>query len=280
MQYSSRTADTPPTVAIVIPAYNEAAVIERCLRAALDQTRQAHEILVVDNRSTDATADIAREVASAHPEAPIRVLSQDDAQGLVPTRNRGFAAASADILGRIDADAVIDREWVARVSTVMREGEVGAVSGPVSYYDLPFAGGERVSDDLARRALRRLNPEYPFLFGSNMAIRASAWRAIERDACLDRADVLHEDIDLSVHLHDAGIRVAYEPAMRATVSARRLSTSPKSFRAYTDRFERTYAAHQIHRWQLAAPRLLLQGAYWWSRVLRRIVPASPAPVPA
>lgn len=280
MEVTSPSADDLPTVAIVIPAYNEAAVIERCLRAAIDQTRPAHEILVVDNRSTDATAHIARAIASAHPHTAIRVLSQHDVQGLVPTRNRGFAAASADVLGRIDADAVIDRDWVARVATVMADEGVGAVSGPVSYYDLPFAGGGRVSDDLARRALRRLGSEYPFLFGSNMAIRASAWRAIEREACLDPADVLHEDIDLSVHLHGAGIGIAYEPAMRATVSARRLSTSSGAFRAYTRRFERTYTAHHIRRWHLAAPRVLLQGVYWWSRVLRVVVPAPSFAVPA
>lgn len=262
-----------PTVSIVIPAYNEEALIERCLLAAIDQTRAAYEILVVDNRSTDATAAVARRVAASHPEARIRVLSQGAEQGLVPTRNAGFAAATGQVLGRIDADALIDRHWVARVATVMAEATVGAVSGPVAYYDLPFAGGGRVSDDLARRTLRRLGRKYPFLFGSNMAIRATAWRNIEREACLDHADILHEDIDLSVHLHDAGIAVAYEPLMRATISARRLSTSPKSFRAYTKRFERTYAAHHIDQWYLAVPQRLLQGVYWWSRVLRVLVPA-------
>lgn len=262
-----------PTVSIVIPAYNEEAMIERCLAAAVDQTVPAREILVIDNRSTDATAARARAVSERHPDARIRVLGQDGKQGLIPTRNLGFAAAEGDVLGRIDADTVVARDWVARVTAAMSDRAVGAVSGPVAYYGLPFRGPDRVSDDLARRAVRRLGRKYPFLYGCNMAIRADAWRTIEHDACQDDHDLLHEDIDLSVHLYEAGIPVGYVSMMRADVSARRLTTSPEEFRDYTRRFERTYASHQIDEWYLRAPQMLLQSVYWWARVLRRIAPA-------
>ncbi|WOF22880.1 glycosyltransferase family 2 protein [Microbacterium betulae] len=274
-------ATTPgraPSVSIVIPAHNEEAVIERCLKAAIDQVVPAREILVIDNRSTDATAELARRIARRHPEAGIRVLDQSEELGLVPTRNLGFEAASGDVLGRIDADTVVLRDWVARVAETMTDPAVGAVSGPVTYYDLPFRAPRGLSDDLARRALRRLGKRYPFLYGCNMAIRATAWRAIEHEACRDRQDVLHEDIDLSVHLYDANVAVAYDGAMRADVSARRLSTSRESFRAYTERFERTYAAHRIDDWHLRVPQALLQSVYWWARVLRSIAPAPRAAI--
>lgn len=282
----NRAADLPPAapsrpavaVSIVIPAHDEEAVIERCLLAAATQTLPAWEILVVDNRSSDATAGIARRVAARHPRARIRVLAQHDELGLIPTRDAGFAAATGDILGRIDADTVIEPDWVERVVDAMSDPDVGAVSGPVAYYDLPFRG-PALSDDLARRALRRLGRRYPFLYGCNMAIRADAWRAIRRDACRDPLDLMHEDIDLSVHLYEAGIAVAYAPALRAGASARRLSSSPAAFRAYVDRFERTYAAHGIDEWYLRAPQLLLRSAYWWSRVLHAIVPAHRTPAP-
>lgn len=266
-------ATASPSVSIVIPAFNEEAVIERCLAAAIDQTVPAHEILVVDNRSTDATAAMARRVAERHPTARIRVIQQSAVQGLVPTRNTGFAAATGEVLGRIDADTVVSHDWVARVATSMTDPAVGAVSGPVAYYDLPFRAPQRLSDDLARRALRRLGPKYPFLYGCNMAIRAEAWRAIQHDACRDDHDRLHEDIDLSVHLYEAGLAVGYVPSMRADVSARRLATSPRDFRDYTRRFERTYSSHQIHEWYLRAPQVLLQSVYWWARLLRQIAPA-------
>lgn len=278
----STVAARAPKVSIIIPAYDEEAAIQRCLAAAVDQEIPAWEIIVVDNRSTDRTTDIVRRVAAEHPQARIRLLHQSAAQGLVPTRNLGFASATGDVLGRIDADTIVDRTWVARIAEEMRDPAVGAVTGPVTYYDLPMIGATRLSDDLVRRALRRLGSEYPFLYGSNMAIRADAWRAIQHVACLDPDDLFHEDIDLSIHLHEAGIGVSYLSSMRAAVSARRLSSSSASFRDYTSRFERTYAHHHVHHWHLRAPELLLEGLYWPARMMRVLsdapAPMTPAPV--
>jgi glycosyltransferase involved in cell wall biosynthesis len=259
-----------PTVSIIIPAYDEEDVIERCVLAALDQSVPAHEILVVDNRSTDGTAEIVRRLASGVARGRVRLVEQHETQGLVPTRNAGFAAATGEILGRIDADTVIDHDWTRRVSEHMRDPEVGAVTGPVSYYDLPHAGWGGRADDLARRTFRHLGTRYPFLYGSNMAIRATAWSRIAADACIDEEDRFHEDIDVAVHLFDAGIRAAYEPAMRAGVSARRLDDAPADFRDYTKRFERTYASHGIDFWYLKAPQVLLESLYWPLRWGRRL----------
>ncbi|WP_199725700.1 glycosyltransferase family 2 protein [Nocardiopsis sp. Huas11] len=272
---SARPVAPPPTVSLVIPAFNEETTIERCLLAALRQTRAAREIIVVDNRSTDGTAAVVRRVVEAHPDAGIRILRQFDAQGLVPTRNAGFAAARGDILGRIDADSVIAPDWVANVSEAMGDPTIGAVTGPVTYYDVPLLGSSSLSDDLVRRPLWRLGRRRcPFLYGSNMAVRAQAWHAIEGSACADHDDVLHEDIDLAVHLKQTGIRVAYAPRMRAGVSARRVESSPSSFRAYTHRFHATYESHGIDHWTLRAPRHLLQGVYWGLRSVSSLAPSS------
>lgn len=271
-RYAEASRPGGPTVSLVIPAFNEASTIERCLLAAVGQTRAPWEIVVVDNRSTDATAEIVERVAAEHPEVPIRLVRQYATQGLVPTRNLGFAVATGEVFGRIDADTVLDPRWVERVADSMRDAAVGAVTGPVVYYDLPVLGTTQVSDDLVRRALRGLGRRYPFLYGSNMAIRAEAWRAIEHATCLDQDDLLHEDIDLAVHLRQAHIRTAYVPRMRASVSARRLGSSPSSFRAYTTRFEATYDAHEIRHWSLRAPQLLLQLLYWTVRPVRQDVP--------
>lgn len=257
-----------PTVSIIIPAYNEQAVIERCVRAALAQTVPAHEILVVDNRSSDRTTAIVERLIRQDRTGSLRLLHQDAEQGLVPTRNAGFDAATGDVLGRIDADTVIESDWVQRVSRSMADGAIGAATGPVSYYDLPHQRAAGIADDLTRRGLRRLGHAYPFLYGSNMAVRATAWRRIRSSVCRDRDDRLHEDIDLSVHLYEAGIGVGYVPSMRAGVSARRLFASPSAYRDYTRRFERTYASHDVARWYLRVPQVLLEGLYWPSRIIR------------
>ncbi|MFE3456633.1 glycosyltransferase [Nocardiopsis aegyptia] len=271
----TRQVTPPPTVSLVIPAFNEETTIERCLLAALRQTRAPREIIVVDNRSTDGTAAVVRRVAESHPDAGIRILRQFDAQGLVPTRNAGFAAARGDVIGRIDADSVIAPDWVENVSRAMGDPAVGAVTGPVTYYDVPVFGSSPVSDDLVRRTFWHLGKRRcPFVYGSNMALRAQAWRAIEGSACPDHDDVLHEDIDLAVHLKQTSIRVAYVPRMRAGVSARRLDSSPSSFRAYTHRFTATYESHGIDHWTLRAPRHLLQGVFWGLRSVSSLASSS------
>ena len=108
-------AALPPAVSIVIPAYNEESVIRQCLIAAVYQSVPAHEIIVVDNLSTDRTAGIVQQMQLEYPESPIILLSQDQDQGLIPTRNFGLNHATGDVLGRIDADSVLEPDWVEQV---------------------------------------------------------------------------------------------------------------------------------------------------------------------
>ncbi|WP_165065753.1 glycosyltransferase [Marisediminicola senii] len=267
----------PPRVSVVIPAWNEEARITRCIAAVLAQTRAVHEIIVVDNLSTDRTAARVLRMMVEHPDAPIRLLAQDDEQGLVPTRNVGLDAATGDIIGRIDADTMLEPTWCAQLVELMSSPAVDAATGPVSYYDMPFvsvSAGQRI-DDRARRVLLGLGREYPFVFGSNMALRATAWRSIRSQCCTDEGDLMHEDIDVAIHLHRAGLTVAYCPELIASISARRLDTSPGQFSSYIARFDRTYRAHGIARWYLRAPRLVLALAYWPLHLARRWSVPSP-----
>ncbi|HAA78994.1 MAG TPA: glycosyl transferase, partial [Microbacteriaceae bacterium] len=111
-------ASALPSLAIVIPAYNEEDTIRACVLAALGQTIPADEIIVVDNKSTDATSSILAKLQSDFPDAPLRVLRQDKAQGISPTRNMGFDAVTADIIGRIDSDSVLEPNWVEETKKV------------------------------------------------------------------------------------------------------------------------------------------------------------------
>ncbi|MDO9590599.1 MAG: glycosyltransferase family 2 protein, partial [Microcella sp.] len=216
-----------PTVSIVIPAFNEEAAIRACVTAALTQTVPAHEIIVVDNRSTDRTAEIVTELQGANPDAPLFLVRQFDEQGLVPTRNLGLDTATGEVIGRIDADSVLEPTWVAEVQKAFVDPGVAAATGPVLYYDMPLRRFGLRADDTLRRAMLRLAREYSFVFGSNMALRATAWRAIRHEVCRDEADLFHEDIDISVHLYDAGLRAVYVPTMVTGMSARRIDDSPR-----------------------------------------------------
>ena len=249
------------TVSIVIPAFNEQDTIESCVLAAVAQDPPALEILVVDNRSVDATADVVARLQAQHPHAGIRYLRQDDSQGLIPTRNLGLDSAVGDVLGRIDADSVLHPGWVSQLQQTFSEADVAAATGPVSYYDMPFRAFGLRADDTVRRVMLKLARDYSFVFGSNMAIRRSAWLQIRDEVCLDATDELHEDIDISVHLHQRGLRVEYVPTMVAGMSARRIDDSPRDYLYYVTRFERTYKRHGVRNAGVRAPMVLFLAVY-------------------
>lgn len=267
-------ATAAPTVSIVIPAYNEEPRIRACVIAALTQTVPADEVIVVDNRSTDRTLEILRQIVAEHPDAPLRIFSQDDEQGLVPTRNFGLDRALGEVIGRIDADSVLEPGWVEEVKALFADPAIGAATGPVLYYDMPLQRFGQRADDTLRRAILKLNRNYHWVFGSNMALRASAWRDIRDHVCRDEADEMHEDIDISIHLSQRGHRVVYGSKMVAGMSARRLDDNPRDYYHYVWRWERTYHAHRLPNPKLRAPMVVFSVIYpvlkgvRWSRALR------------
>jgi len=258
-----------PTVSIVIPAWNEEETIKACVLAALEQTVPAHEIIVVDNRSTDSTASIVAALQVAFPAAPLVYVTQNHEQGLIPTRNLGLDRASGDVIGRIDADSVLEPTWVEEVQRAFTDASVSAATGPVIYYDMPLRRWGLKADDTMRRVMIKLAREYHFVFGSNMALRAEAWNTIRTEVCRDLDDELHEDIDISVHLHEHGLRVAYVPTMVTGMSARRIDDSPRDYYYYVTRFERTYKKHGVRNLGVRAPMWLFLALYPALKAVRK-----------
>ncbi|MBG6184914.1 cellulose synthase/poly-beta-1,6-N-acetylglucosamine synthase-like glycosyltransferase [Arthrobacter sp. CAN_A214] len=257
------------SVSLVIPAFNEETVIKRCLLAAIYQTVAAEQIIVVDNGSTDGTSAVVGRMQQEHPHSGIVLLRQDAEQGITPTRDFGFSAAVGEVLGRIDADSRVEPDWVEQVQQAFMDPDIAAVTGPVIYYDMPLHRLGLKADDAARKLVMKLaSGRYPFLFGSNMAVRRSAWEHIRFQTCRDESDEMHEDIDLSLHLSDNGLRIAYLPTMVAGVSARRLEDSPGCYRYYVDRFERTYRAHHVNGWALKVPAIIFRSIYLPLKLLR------------
>ncbi|MBE0008484.1 glycosyltransferase family 2 protein [Arthrobacter sp. AET 35A] len=267
------TAVSPPqnAVSIVIPAYNEESVIRQCLIAAIYQSVPAEEILVVDNRSTDGTNRIVRQMQLEYPESPIRLLEYSSEQGLIPTRNFGFDNAAGTVIGRLDADSVPEPDWVEQVLAGFLDPEVAAATGPVVYYDMPMRRWGLLADDKLRQLVLKLaRNQYHFLFGSNMAIRRTAWEQIRDSSCRDESDEMHEDIDLSLHLAEHDLSIRYLPTMVSGMSARRLEDSPKDYRYYVTRFDRTYRAHQINKRILKVPPLIFMSIYYPAKMIRAV----------
>ena len=253
--------ETMLNVSIFIPAWNEQERINDCLLNATRQTVMPHEVIVVDNRSTDSTVAVVEQFMKDHPEAPVKLLHQDDEQGLIPTRDYGLNHATGDILGRFDADCMIRPDWVEVVSGIFTEDpDAMGATGPVMYYDLPSRHFGLRGDNSTRKRIYRADDGQPLLFGSNMALRATAWREIADEVCQDKADVMHEDIDISLHLLGKDLKTVYCPRMIAGISARRMDTSPASFLNYMRRFKNTFNAHPQH-YRKHKPEILITALY-------------------
>ncbi|SRR6266545_959693 len=116
------TGATPPTVSVVIPAFNEARYLGRCLFALERQTAPPHEVIVVDDGSSDGTAAVARRHGS------VRVFRQRH-RGPAVARNRGAAVATGEILVFVDADEIVTEPFLERlVAPMVERGAIGTFS--------------------------------------------------------------------------------------------------------------------------------------------------------
>ncbi len=120
------------TISVVIPAYNEEKYLGDCLRSCIEHAPEnLLEIIVVDNASTDGTAEVAKQFPK------VRVVHEPK-KGLTCARQRGLTEARGDLFASIDADTRVPAGWFP---TVNREFEKDPVmvclSGPYEYFDIP-----------------------------------------------------------------------------------------------------------------------------------------------
>lgn len=228
------------SLSVVIPAYNEEEIIGPCLDALLAQEESVHEIIVVDNNSSDRTREICREYQGRYSNV---ILVDEPAQGVVFARNAGCDTATGDLIARIDADTLVDSGWASAIGKFFKENKVySAVTGVIYLYDSPWSAPYRKWLDFAtsRRIATRWVMAAP---GGNFAMRASAWASV-RDKVSDRTD-MHEDIDLSLCLHDDGQYIAQITDMKVAVSGRRLATNPVQYRHYVFAAHRAWKHHGL-----------------------------------
>ena len=121
-----------PRFSVVVPAFNEGAVIDACLEALSGQTYQgAVEVIVVDNASTDNTAAVAR-------SRGVRVVHEAQA-GVCFARQRGLEAARGEIVVTTDADTVCPPGWLEEIDGKFRtRPDAVAVAGPCVYVGGPW----------------------------------------------------------------------------------------------------------------------------------------------
>ncbi len=208
-------------VSAVIAAYNEAAVIERTVRSVLASHHPLRELIVVDDGSTDGTADLVRALARTEPR--LRVVRQVNG-GKASALNRGMRLATGTIMVTLDADTVLAPDTIGnlvRHFAADPDGRLGGVAGVVRV-------GNRATNLLTRwqaleyatqigveRATQDALGAIAIVPGACAAWRTAALRAVGGYS----TDTLAEDCDLSLTLHRAGWRVTQDDEALAYTEA-------------------------------------------------------------
>ena len=126
--------DPGPRFSVVVPAFNESALLPACLESLAGQDFSgAYEVIVVDNNSTDQT----RRIAERHGAT---VVSEQHA-GVCWARQAGTVAARGEIIVSTDADTTFPRDWLSRIDQTFRASpNCVAVTGPCHFLDAPWWG--------------------------------------------------------------------------------------------------------------------------------------------
>ena len=187
----------PTSISVIVPVHNGAAFISEALRSVKSQTLPPDEIIVVDDGSSDGSADIVRR---EHPDA---VLIAQPRGGPAAARNAGARRARCDALAFLDHDD----PWPPERNSALLEAwrahpEADVVCGSFSLLLGPGAG----DDPRLRRAE---GGHVPFLFSALM-IRRSCWLA---QGGMESVRDYAEDLDLHLLLSEAGASILYIDAV-------------------------------------------------------------------
>ncbi len=218
MQNSSAVPpDFLPTVTVVIAAYNEQEVISRTISSVLNSNYPDLEIIVVNDGSTDHTAEIIDQ-DFGHLSI-VKVITKPN-EGKTAAINLGYQQATGEIIVSLDADTLIAKDAISLMVRHFVDDKIAAVSGNVkvgNMYNLltQWQHVEYVTGfNLERRAYDHLNsiPVVPGAIG--------AWRksAIEEAGYFPH-DTLAEDTDITLSLLRLGYQVKYEDKALAFTEA-------------------------------------------------------------
>ncbi len=227
-----------PLVSIIVPCFNEDAVIESCVRSLLTTFYPKLEIFIVDDGSTDGTERIGERLAAT--DSRVNFLRQRNS-GKAAALNHGLECARGEIVVTIDADSAFRPNTLPYLVAPFADGRVGAVGGNVKVANRRRLFGRQqgleyaMGVNLQRRAFAALGC---------MQVISGAVGAFRRIA-LDEVggfpdDTVVEDMDVTIAIAAAGYRVQFAGWAVATTEA------PRSLGDWMrQRYRWTYGGFQV-----------------------------------
>lgn len=197
-------SDVPyPPVSVIVCSRNGEATIGACLEGLRQLDYPDYEVIVVDDGSSDTTAEIARSSGA-------RLISTEN-RGLSSARNTGLEAAAGEIVAFLDDDACPDRDWLKFLAATFLSTEHTGVGGP----NIPPPGAGLVEIAVGRAPggpihVLLSDREAEHIPGCNMAFRRKALQAAGGFDAQFR--VAGDDVDLCWRLQQEGRTLGFNPA--------------------------------------------------------------------
>ena len=213
--YLRRPSGTPattwprePSVSIVLPTYNEAAIVESKLEelVELDYPMAKVELVVVDS-SDDGTADLVETFFAGRDEPQLTLIREDERRGLAVALNEAYAAAANEVVIKTDCDSRIAPDAVRRAVANLADPEVAGVTG---------RNAEVIGDSEVERGYRDIQTMIQVLEShiDSTLIFHGPFSAFERDAIVPiDEDSIADDTELALKIRRNGGRVVFDPAI-------------------------------------------------------------------
>jgi GT2 family glycosyltransferase len=209
---------SPCFISVVIVNYNGGPWLAQCLEALARQTFRAFEIIVVDNASTDGSAE---EVARLYPA--VKVVWADRNTGFAEGNNIGIRAARGEWVATLNSDTEVEPNYLEKLAELTREARTGMCAPlmlEMERRDVVDAAGIEV--DVLGFAWNRGAGELYSRYGSGGPVfGACAGAALYRRAMLDQIGLFdrdyfafYEDADLAWRARNAGWQAVFVPAAR------------------------------------------------------------------
>jgi cellulose synthase/poly-beta-1,6-N-acetylglucosamine synthase-like glycosyltransferase/peptidoglycan/xylan/chitin deacetylase (PgdA/CDA1 family) len=195
-----------PMVSVIVPAYNEAVGIAATVRSVALGDYPYVEVIVVDDGSTDGTAEIVQGLGLAN----VSVIRQRNA-GKAVALNTGLGAARYDVIVMVDADTIFAPNTIRRLVQPLRDERIGAVSGNTKVGNRRRLLGrwQHIEYVIGFNLDRRLYDVLHCMPTVPGAVGAYSRAALQRVGGVG-IDTLAEDTDLTMTINQAGWQVVYE----------------------------------------------------------------------
>jgi glycosyltransferase involved in cell wall biosynthesis len=192
-----------PFISVIVCTYNGSATIRDCLEGLVKLSYPSFEIIVINDGSTDNTAEIIREY-------PVRLINTKN-KGLSSARNRGMNTAQGSILAYIDDDAYPEMHWLHYLAYTYLHSNHGAVGGPNIIPSQDGLIAQCVADAPGGPVHVLLDEEIAeHIPGCNFSVRKEVLKQI--GGFDPRYRAAGDDVDACWRIQEAGYTVGYHPA--------------------------------------------------------------------